>query len=93
MAGDGIAVDDNFGFSLTAGDFDADDRDDLAIGEPQEPDSCTDADGGGVHVLYGARRHFAMGRDQFLTQDTPGMAGDGSEPCDGFGFSLASRAP
>jgi hypothetical protein len=93
MKGDGAAVDDWFGFSLGAGDFDGDGRDDLAIGEPQQPEDCTGASGGGIHVLYGARRHLALLGNQFLTQDSSGMAGDGSEPCDGFGFSLASRAP
>jgi hypothetical protein len=93
MEGDGAGSSDQFGFSLGLGDFDADGRQDLAIDELQTHENCANAGGGAVHVLYGAHEHFAMGRDQFLTQDTPGMAGDGSQPCDAFGFSLSTGPP
>ena len=46
-------ADDRFGYSLAAGDFDADGRDDLAVGVPGE-DSCGLANSGMVQILYGA---------------------------------------
>lgn len=47
---------DHFGTSLVTGDFDADGRDDLAIGVPDE-DVGSVADAGSVAVLYGAPTH------------------------------------
>jgi len=49
--GDAAQSDDRFGFSLTAGDFDGDGADDLAVGAPGE--DIRYADEGEVHVLYG----------------------------------------
>jgi len=99
MTDDGTDRDANFGFALGSGDFDGDRRADLAIGEPQPAygygyyDECNAAlGGGGVHVLYGARGHLSLKGDQFLTQDTPGIAGDGSERCDEFGMALSGGA-
>jgi hypothetical protein len=45
---------DQFGESLTAGDFNGDGRDDLAVGAPDE-DWGTTEDVGAVSVLYGSR--------------------------------------
>lgn len=93
MAGDGARLDDLFGFAVGGGDFDGDGYADLAIGEPQElyynSSGCHSSGGGGVHVLYGARPRLSLRGNQFLTQDTPGIAGDGAEQCDMFGFSLS----
>jgi hypothetical protein len=50
---DSAAVDDEFGYALAAGDFDADTFDDLAIGVPGDTDEGVD-DAGRVIVLYGA---------------------------------------
>jgi hypothetical protein len=94
MAGTAIISGDAFGFSVSAGDFNGDGRDDLAIGEPLLGSYCRSGGGGGLHVIYAGPRHLNLRRgNQFLTQHTPGMAGNGAEPCDGFGYSLASRAP
>ena len=94
MAGDDPYPDDGFGFVLGSGDFDGDGRADLAIGEPQDRyggfGGCATSLGGAVHVLYGARKRLSLKGDQFLTQDTPGVAGSGSEPCDAFGRGLAN---
>ncbi|MGH2973606.1 MAG: FG-GAP repeat protein [Solirubrobacterales bacterium] len=93
LAGAGPATADQFGFALGSGDFNGSGRADLAIGALQtdydEDDQClTGAAGGAVHVLYGIGRHVRLGPNQFLTEDTPGIAGAGSTPCDGFGFSF-----
>lgn len=95
MAGDGVQRDDGFGFALGSGDYDGDGRADLTIGEPQsvydyQSDLCRTSGGGGVHVLYGAKRRLSLKGDQFLTQNTPGIAGGGSEPCDAFGRALVN---
>jgi hypothetical protein len=52
-------------------------------GVPRE-DTATFNDGA-VHVFYGARRHLTLRANQFLTQETPGMKGDGAQDGDGFG--------
>lgn len=95
MAGPGPESEDQFGFSLGVGDFNGNGRDDLAIGETQddydyEHDKCVTTGGGAFHILYGGRPRLSLQGNQFLTQDTPGMAGDGSEPCDAFGSALPS---
>lgn len=90
---------DGFGSALAAGDFDNDDRDDLAIGVPGE-----DLDGhdnaGWVHVLYGTDGGggssssqgtdggLSGDRDDIWHQDIDGIEGE-AESHDDFGYSLA----
>jgi hypothetical protein len=73
---------DEFGFVLTSGDFDGDDRDDLAIGAPYE-------EGGKVHILYGSAPGLAVTGSELWSQDSPGVP-DTSEDSDHFGRSLAA---
>lgn len=73
---------DWFGAALTAGDFDGDGRDDLAVGVPGE--NVT----GAVQVFYGSAGGVSD-RDQLWFQDSPGVD-DESERGDGFGSSLAA---
>ncbi len=82
---------DRFGFALTAGDFDGDGRDDLAVGVPDEdfggfggPVSA-----GAVHVLRGSAAGLTAEGNQFWTQDSPGIQGV-LEGGDHFGSSLAA---
>jgi FG-GAP repeat protein len=71
------------------GDFDGDGFSDLAVGVPYE-DFGMLSDGGGVNVIYGAPRGLgASTRNQFFSQDSPGID-DSVEPNDRFGFSLAA---
>lgn len=75
---------DSFGFSLAAGNFNADAFDDLAIGVYRE-DIGTAADAGAINVLYGGNRVFEMGSagatvfgltaagNQFWNQDSTGI--------------------
>jgi len=79
---------DNFGRTLTIGDFNNDGFDDLAIGVPSESLSGTDE--GAVTVIYGSAfgLHKRVGHnDQFWTQDTGGIA-DTAENFDNFGWAL-----
>jgi len=79
---------DRFGFSLTAGDYDGDGRDDLAVGIPYENVSGT-RDAGAVQVIYGSSSGLTSTGDEIWHQDVSGIAGD-VEHRDQFGFSLAS---
>jgi hypothetical protein len=83
--------DDSFGFSLTSGDFNADGKDDLAIGVPdEEVGSIPNA--GGVEVIYGSSSGLSatlVKADQFWTQDSPDIEND-AELSDLFGYSLTS---
>ena len=91
MAGDGAELDDNFGRSVAAGDFGSGGRADLAVGVAHEGVASGANDGdGAVNVLYGGRRGLRTRGSEFLHQDKPGMAGDGAELDDEFGFSLAA---
>jgi hypothetical protein len=83
---------DGFGSAVTAGDFDGDGHGDLAVGVPNEA-LGTVPSAGAVNVLYGSADGLqaVSPDDQFWTQDTPGLAGDGAEKADDFGGALASR--
>ena len=78
---------DQFGSTLASGDFDGDRYWDLAIGVSDESTGAGSRVGG-VHVLYGHPAGLTTKRDQFFTQDTAGMAGDGAESQDLFGRTL-----
>ena len=85
----GVATEgDSFGFSVIAGDFDGDGRDDLAIGVPYE-DSAQFVDSGVVQVIFGGSNGLRSSGDDFFHEDSPGVVGviDGN---DWFGFTLAS---
>ena len=78
---------DWFGWSLAVGDFNADGRDDLAVGIPsQDVDGATNA--GAVLTLYGAANGLVSGPSEFLTR-TGTVPGDPSES-DRFGNALAA---
>ena len=77
---------DQFGYSLAAGDFDFDGRDDLAIGSPFE-DWGSAQDAGIVHVMYGVSWGLStLGHQVYLQSDL----GEPVEAGDRFGFSLAT---
>ena len=82
---------DQFGFSLTAGDFNADGKDDLAIGAPFENIGSI-LDAGGAEVIYGSSSGLSATSahaDQFWSQDSTDIGGS-AEPTDQFGGSLAA---
>jgi hypothetical protein len=76
---------DEFGFSLAAGDFNGDGRDDLAVGVPGEDIS------GAVSVIYGAPTGLSSTflSDQIWSQDSPDIE-DMAESNDFFGSNLAT---
>jgi len=80
--------DDNFGFALSAGDFNGDGKSDLAIGVPGDsPDSESQA--GSVNVLYGSVSGLSATNNQLWNQNSSGVIGS-SESGDKFGRSLTS---
>jgi len=82
---------DQFGFSLTAGDFNGDGKDDLAIGAPFENIGSI-LDAGGAEVIYGSSSGLSATlahADQFWSQDSTDIGGS-AEPTDQFGGSLAT---
>ncbi|HEY76371.1 MAG TPA: hypothetical protein G4O00_09350 [Thermoflexia bacterium] len=84
--GDSVETGDRFGDALTAGDFDSDGYDDLAISIPYE-DIETTTDAGAVQVLYGSGQGLTADRDQMWHQglsDIDGMLEEG----DRFGWTL-----
>ena len=83
---------DQFGFSLTAGDFDKDGDDDLAIGVPFEDiTSGTTAitNAGAVNVIKGSTSRLTSTGNQFWHQNSFGVI-DVAENFDNFGFSLTA---
>jgi FG-GAP repeat protein len=79
---------DRFGYSLAAGDFNANGFDDLAIGIFGE-DIGDSTDAGAVAVLYGTTGGLGAASNAFWSQDSPGIAGSASEG-DIFGVSLVA---
>jgi hypothetical protein len=89
VAGDGLEVDDRFGETLVAGDFDGDRRGDLAVGLRAEDVVAggNDTDGA-VNVLYGTREGLRARGSQFLHQGM--LAGEQAEAHDEFGDALGA---
>ena len=79
---------DRFGHALTAGDFNNDGRDDLAVGAPRE-DVGSVADAGAVSVIYGSAAGLTASGSQFWTQDSPDVE-DSAEGGDWFGSALSA---
>ncbi len=80
---------DLFGYTLAAGDFNGDRRDDLAIGAQ----SRNFGDGysqGAVQILYGSRRGLTTRRNRLFSRIDRRMAGPGAQDGAGFGSTLAS---
>ncbi len=83
-----LAAGSEFGYALTAGDFNGDGVSDLAIGTPfMTVDGNTKA--GGVFVLYGTGSGLKNVGAQLITQNTVGIQGDANKGA-GFGQALAT---
>jgi hypothetical protein len=80
--------DDHFGHLLASGDFNNDNRADLAVAVLFE-DVGTIVDAGAVTVLYGSASGLSGAGSQQLTQDTPGVPGS-AEAGDAFSQALAA---
>ncbi len=80
---------DQFGFSLAAGDFDGDGRDDLAIGVPGEAIEADNlAQVGVVQIVYGSATGLTAAGNQIFQQGENGLSGV-SEAGDQFGWAIA----
>lgn len=77
---------DRFGFSLSAGDFNANGKDDLVIGVPYE-DGPTTSSSGRVVAIYGRGDGLAAKGDQSWSQGSTGIEGT-PEAWDQMGSSL-----
>ncbi|MGC4836283.1 hypothetical protein ACLQ3D_17465 [Micromonospora vinacea] len=78
-----------FGMALVAGDFNGDRFDDLAIGNPDEPDPKNKTHAGGVWVIPGSGVGLQVESAIHFNQDSPGVP-DSPEEFDRFGSSLAA---
>ena len=83
-----VEAGDRFGWALAVGDFDSDNRDDLAIGSPGENVGSI-VDAGLVTILYGSSSGPSLTRVQNWTQDSTSIL-DVAEPGDQFGYALSS---
>jgi hypothetical protein len=87
---DKAEADDRFGWSLAAGDFDGDGKDDLAVSAIQEDLGANLNDqNGGVNVLYGSPGGLSAAGDQFWSQNSSGIL-DSAEDDDFFGSALGT---
>ncbi|MFI6232374.1 hypothetical protein ACIBD9_02300 [Micromonospora sp. NPDC050784] len=78
-----------FGMALVAGDFNGDRFDDLAIGDPDEPDPKNKTHAGGLWVIPGSGTGLAVDSAVHFNQDSPGVP-DSPEDLDRFGAALAA---
>jgi len=85
-----LQANDHFGSSVASGDFNADGVDDLAVGVPNEDGGGGAADAGAVNVVYGATAGLNAIGNQLWHQNSAGMAADGAEAGDLFGWAVAS---
>jgi hypothetical protein len=80
---------DAFGFALTAGDYNGDGRDDLAVGVPAEHTSGNSiADAGAVNVIYGTNVGLGGAGNQIWVQNQ--LEGPGEQANDLFGYAISS---
>ncbi|MDM7830886.1 hypothetical protein [Cellulomonas edaphi] len=80
-----------FGTALTAGDFDGDGYDDLAIGDADDSVDGRQAHegAGAVWIVPGSAAGLQLARSRRVTQDSAGVPGK-AERADWFGFSVAA---
>jgi hypothetical protein len=88
LPGVSLEAGDRFGWALATGDFDADGKDDLAVGVPGE-DLGAVRDAGLVEVLYGTSNGPSLTRVQNWSQDSTGVP-DIAEVGDQFGYALSA---
>jgi hypothetical protein len=85
---DTAELNDSFGSTLAAGDFNNDGRDDLAIAAAYESVGAA-IQAGAVNVLYGTAAGLTSSGDQFWSQNSSDIA-DTAESSESFGYALAA---
>ncbi len=86
---DAVQPNDQFGFSLVAGDFDNDGIDDLVVSTPNE-DLGEASNAGQVSIIFGSDDGITTSSDSMpIAQSSFGIEGD-PESGDQFGYSLAA---
>lgn len=83
---------DNFGYSVTTGDFNNNGRDDLAIGVPLEDitrGTSSISNAGAMNVIYGSSSRLSATGNQFWSQNSSSIL-DFSESGDHMGTALAA---
>ena len=91
QVGGAIEARDEFGATLTAGDFNNNDIADLAAGAPSE-DAAGTLNAGAVSALYGSPTGLTVTGGRLFTQNSPGVPGN-AEDDDLFGDTLVSGDP
>ena len=86
---DSPEANDNFGSTLSSGDYNGDGFDDLAIGTPNE-DIQGLQNAGAVNILYGSTQGLGIQNNQFFSQSNFLVEEGGLEENDVFGNALAS---
>ena len=77
-----------FGSSLSAGDFNGDGIDDIAVGSPTESIGSVE-EAGALNVLFGSSSGLSSEGNQFWHQDSPGVDNP-AEQTDFFGNAITS---
>ncbi len=85
---DAAEVNDQFGAALAAGDFNGDERSDLAIGVPGERDA-SGTRVGAVHVLYGSDTGLTATNDQLFLANAGAFPAGYTFPFTGFSLVWA----
>lgn len=83
-------TDDFFGYTLTAGDYNGDGRDDLTVGVPYEDvlvDGVEEVDAGAVNVIYGTAGGLGANGNQIWYQEVDNIPGTSADN-DRFGAAL-----
>ncbi len=84
----------NFGAALASGDFNGDNRSDLAIGAPgeniPEGDGAAIDNAGAVHVLFGSTARLTAVNNQFWHENVADISSSTAAPGDRFGAALTA---
>jgi hypothetical protein len=84
IQGTGLGENNQFARQTCDADFNGDGYPDIAIGDRQQAVNGH-LGAGALNVIYGSPTGLTLTGNQFITEDTPGMAGNGASDNDWFG--------